>query len=437
LKGEGMQPTGRIEPQDWMTQSATRQVLAALTGDGQVVRFVGGCVRDALAGRPVKDIDIATADRPDTVIRLLEEAGLKAVPTGLDHGTVTAIAEHHPFEVTTLREDVEPLGRHARVAFTDDWVADAARRDLTMNAMFLDPDGTLYDPFGGAEDLEAGQIRFVGDPRERIREDYLRLLRFYRFHAHYGQEKPDREVVGITGELAERLKDLSGERIQAEFLRLLEAPDPRDTLSLMHGAGVLSVILPECDNLEILARLVDLERELAEPDSLRRLAALLPTDGKAAKAVAERLRLSNAARNRLVQMSEMPGMFAGESLTSLIDRDIHHAVQRYGYERTRDYLLLGHARCPQDTRLQLARGLAEAASWQPQAFPLSGRDALDLGLKPGPLVGRLLREVQAWWEEQDFGPDRDACRRELKRRIEAARVEGAQPDDGPPTSPAG
>ncbi|MDX1709828.1 MAG: CCA tRNA nucleotidyltransferase [Rhodovibrionaceae bacterium] len=418
-----MQPAGRIDPQDWMTQSATREVLAALTADGQKVRFVGGCVRDAAAGRPVKDIDIATPDRPETVMALLERAGLKAVPTGLDHGTVTAVAKHHAIEVTTLREDVEPLGRHARVAFTDDWIADAARRDLTMNAMFLDPDGTLYDPFDGLQDLKAGRVRFVGDPKERIREDYLRLLRFYRFQAHYGRQPPDPEIVAVTGELAEHLARLSGERIRSELMRLLEAPQPAETLAVMQRAGVLSVILPEAEGLGALAKLAEMEEEMAVPDCLRRLSALLPLDTRAAEAVADRLRLSNGETRRLLRLANPPEPLSAGVAADLGDRDLHHAVQRHGHDQARDYLLLAEARSTRDNRMLLARQLAEIASWQPQHFPLSGRDALELGLKPGPRIGRLLREVQSWWEDQDFGPDRDACRRELKRRIEAEEAE--------------
>ena len=216
----------RIAPQAWMTAPETRAVVAALSAAGAEVRFVGGCVRDALAGRRVKDVDLATTDRPERVIELLQAAGLKAVPTGLDHGTVTAIAGHRPFEITTLREDVETDGRRARVAFTDDWQADAARRDLTFNAMSCSPEGDLFDPFGGRADLAAGRGRFVGDPRARIQEDYLRLLRFFRFQAHYGRVPPEPATLAVLRDLAPQLASLSGERLRSELLRLLEAPDP-------------------------------------------------------------------------------------------------------------------------------------------------------------------------------------------------------------------
>jgi hypothetical protein len=244
----------RIEPQSWMTAPHTRAVLAALSAEGAAPRFVGGCVRDAELGRPVKDIDIATPDPPERVLALLERAGLKAVPTGLAHGTVTAISRGRPFEVTSLRIDVETYGRHAKVEFTDDWQADAGRRDLTINALSCAPDGRIFDYFGGLEDLRAGRVRFVGDPRARIREDYLRLLRFFRFHAHYGRGAPDPEGLAAAGELAPKATKLSGERVRAELLRLLAAPDPVPVLDLMAARGVLRVFLPEAADTAALAR---------------------------------------------------------------------------------------------------------------------------------------------------------------------------------------
>ncbi|MDX1426079.1 MAG: CCA tRNA nucleotidyltransferase, partial [Kiloniellales bacterium] len=285
-----MEPAGKIAPQDWMTAPATRAVLAALGAEGAVPRFVGGCVRDAVVARPVTDVDIATPDPPQRVIALIERAGLKAVPTGLAHGTVTAVADGRPFEVTSLRVDVETYGRHAKVAFTDDWQADAARRDLTINALSCDPDGRIYDYFGGLADLRAGRVRFVGEPRARIREDYLRLLRFFRFHAHYGRGAPDPEGLAAAGELAPEATHLSGERVRAELLRLLAAPDPAPVVAVMAAAGVLRAFLPEAgpgpDGAAALAALGELPGATAEPDPLLRLAALLPPDPAAAGAVA-------------------------------------------------------------------------------------------------------------------------------------------------------
>ncbi|MEE8534186.1 MAG: CCA tRNA nucleotidyltransferase, partial [Alphaproteobacteria bacterium] len=235
-----------------MKAPATRAVVDALTADSAEVRFVGGCVRDAVAGRKVTDVDIATPDPPETVTRLLEAAGIRVVPTGIAHGTVTAVIRHRHFEITTLRRDVETYGRRAKVAFTDDWTADAARRDFTINALFCDPDGTLYDPFGGIDDLDAGRVRFVGDAVKRIKEDVLRLLRFFRFYAHYGRPPPDAEALAACRAMARALPGLSGERVSAELLRLLAAPDPAAVLALMIEAEVLAFVLPEVAGLDAL-----------------------------------------------------------------------------------------------------------------------------------------------------------------------------------------
>jgi len=275
-------PDGYIEAQAWMTATATRAVLAALTADGAVARFVGGCVRDAVLGRAVKDIDLATTDEPKTVIEKLERAGLKAVPTGIAHGTVTAVAEKQPFEITTLRRDVETDGRHATVAFTDDWIADAARRDFTFNAMFCDADGTLYDPFDGRVDLESGRVRFVGDAKKRIEEDVLRLLRFFRFTAWVGHPPHDVEAVAACREFAPKLVTLSGERVRNELLKLLAAPDPLPALALMDELDVTRHVIanPRDDRLRRLAAMIALEAETGDP--IPRLAAIV-ADGVAAE----------------------------------------------------------------------------------------------------------------------------------------------------------
>jgi poly(A) polymerase len=270
-----VEPIERIDPPSWAAERVVAAVLAALGADGAVVRFVGGCVRDTLLARPIGDIDIATPDPPDTVLTLLEAAAIKAVPTGIAHGTITAVVPPRHFEITTLRRDVETFGRHARVAFTDDWAADAARRDFTMNALFLDAAGRVFDPVGGLADLRAGRVRFVGDAAARIREDVLRLLRFYRFHAHYGRGAPDAAARRACRELSALLPGLSGERVATELFKLLAAPDPVPTIDLMAEDGVLAVLLPEARRRDRLAGLVVLE-DAADP--LRRLAALLVAD---------------------------------------------------------------------------------------------------------------------------------------------------------------
>ncbi|MGO8866231.1 MAG: CCA tRNA nucleotidyltransferase [Alphaproteobacteria bacterium] len=411
--------SGKLPPQPWMTAPATERVLAALGAKGAEVRFVGGCVRDAILGRPVKDIDIATHDPPEAVTALLEAARIKVVPTGLAHGTVTAVIGPHHFEITTLRRDVETYGRRAKVAFTADWAADAARRDLTINALFAAPDGTLYDPFGGLEDLRQGRIRFVGDARTRIREDVLRLLRFFRFFAHYGKSPPDAEALAACRELAPLLPTLSGERVAAETLKLLSAPEPASIVALMIEEGIVAHFLPEADGVAPLRALVTLEGLGPGTDALRRLAALLdPRQGsEGADALALRLRLSNAERERLVALAapaEVPQPEMSEKLQRLL-------LYRLGAARFRDLALLAWAHeiarsGPSPRRVAEAwrEHLAAAASWTPRRLPVKGRDALRLGVPAGPKVGRLIAALEAWWIEEDFRPGREACLAKLK-----------------------
>ncbi|MDH3472432.1 MAG: CCA tRNA nucleotidyltransferase [Rhodospirillales bacterium] len=408
----------RLAPRDWMTAPETRAVLAALTAEGAEVRFVGGCVRDALAGRPVRDIDLATPDPPERVMTLLDRAGLKAVPTGLDHGTVTAVSNHRPYEVTTLRHDVETHGRHATVAFTDDWQADAARRDFTFNAMSCRPDGTLFDPFGGAADLAAGRVRFVGEARARIEEDYLRLLRFFRFQAHYGRGAPDGEGLAAAAALAPGLTRLSGERLREELLRLLQAPDPVPVLEVMRKNSILASVLPQVGDNARLAALLAARLEASPPDALLRLAALFEGGAGEADTVAERLRLSKAERRRLSGMLE-PASGIGVAAD---DQALRKAIYRLGQGRIADILRLDWAaRCAAGDPVDEAaarRCLDMAAGWRPPDFPLKGRDALCLGMKSSEDVGRLLEEVESWWIGEDFRPSREDCLARLKQLIE-------------------
>lgn len=421
-----MEPTGKISPQPWMTAPETGAVIRALTAGGGEVRFVGGCVRDSIAGRPVGDIDIATPEPPVRVMELLEAAGIKAIPTGIGHGTVTAIAESRKFEITTLRRDLDTDGRHARVDFIDDWVVDARRRDFTINTLSSTPDGDVYDPLGGLDDLGQGRVRFVGVPKERIEEDLLRLLRFFRFQAAYGRPPPDSEALAACRIMAPRLCELSGERVRDEMFRILLAPDPADSAVLMRGIGAFDAILPEAGDVGRLRMLTWLEgsalkMETVAPDALRRLAALLDPGcgGAGAEAVARRLRLSNREADRLataaapVQVSpdgDAPGL--------------RRTLRRLGAETVRDLSLLAWAgELAVTPRLPAARTgawrhiLETADAWRPLAFPLRGRDVTALGVAPGPAVGRLLAAVEAWWEEGDYGPGREACLEKLKSLI--------------------
>jgi poly(A) polymerase len=398
-------PVDRLAPQPWMTEPATHAVLAALSDAGGAARFVGGAVRDALLGRPVGDIDIATPLSPEEVTLRLERAGVTVVPTGIAHGTVTAVVPPRHFEITTLRQDVETFGRQARVAFIADWTGDAGRRDFTMNALFLDIDGRGFDPVGGLEDLHAGRVRFVGDPATRIREDVLRLLRFYRFYAHYGRGEADGAARAACTALAPLLPGLSGERVAAETLKLLAAPDPLPTLAMMAEDGVLAVLLPEAQRRDRLATLVPLE---PTPDPLRRLGALVAGD---VAQLAERLRLSNEQRDRLTALAQPPWPIdlAGDDAVQ------RRAVYHLGVERYRDLVLLRAAETGEIERVAALLALAESAC--PPPFPLKGRDVTALGVPPGPEVGRLLAAVEAWWEEGDFRADRAACLAEVARRV--------------------
>jgi poly(A) polymerase len=296
-------PAARLETlPPWLAMDAARDVLAALGGQA---RFVGGCVRDALRGEAPADLDLATPLPPAQVAAALEAAGLKAVPTGIAHGTVTAVARGRTFEITTLRRDVATDGRHATVEFTDDWRADAARRDFTINAMSLAPDGAVYDYFGGREDLASGRVRFVGDAATRIREDVLRCLRFFRFHARYASGEPDADGLAACRELAPLLPGLSAERVAAELFRLLEGPRAAATLALMREAGALAHWLPEADAGAPLARLEALVAATGSaPSAVRALALLLPRES--VRAVAARLKLSNDVSDRLERLAHPP-----------------------------------------------------------------------------------------------------------------------------------
>ena len=395
-----------IEPQPWMTSPQTGAVLDALAAGDIGVRFVGGCVRDAIVGRKISDIDLATDAPPERVMALLRAAGLKVIPTGLAHGTVTAVSGGAPYEITTLRHDVETDGRRAIVAFTDDWKADAARRDFTMNALSLERNGLLHDPFGGIADLHAGRVRFVGDPRQRLTEDVLRLLRYFRFHAHYGSPPPDNEALAACREMAHMLPRLSAERVRVELLKLLAAPDPAAVIQLMHDEGVLGHFLAQATAIDRLARMVSIESGLALRDSLRRLAALLPVDGDTALHLAQGLRLSNSERERLVAMAA-PEIELSPALDGPARR---RALYALGAEAWPDLVLAAWAAGHDKTDNEGWRDLFnETRNWERPKFPLTGRDVKKLGIEEGAAVGELLRGAEAWWVEGDFRANRKDC----------------------------
>lgn len=417
IEARGTTPTGKVPVQPWMAEPETQAVWAAITAGGGEARFVGGCVRNALLNRPAADIDIATVEPPERVIELLGAAGIRAIPTGIEHGTVTAIAGERHYEITTLRVDVETDGRHARVRFVDDWQADAARRDFTINSLSCTPEGYIYDPFGGIDDLAHGQIRFVGLAKERIAEDLLRVLRFFRFFAVYGRPPAGIDALAACRAAAPRLAGLSADRVREEMFRLLLAPNPADTILLMHGEKVLEVLLPEAGDVGRLRLVAWLETtamnmDSIQPDALRRLAALLDTDPDGAAAVARRLNLSKVDSARLIAVT-------APVFTPHADDDgptRRRLMQRHSAETVRDVALLTWAAARSvaphgqagDTEGWQAL-LAETETWTPKELPIDGDDILALGIEAGPRIGELLDAMTRWWEKGDFEADRDDC----------------------------
>lgn len=374
----------KLPQAEWTQRPELAELIAALGHDN--ARYVGGAVRDTLLGIAVKDIDLATVLTPQDVIERLNAASIRAIPTGIDHGTVTAVLHGGPVEITTLRHDVSTDGRRATVAFATDWREDAARRDFTINALYADPaTGEIFDYFGGLADLAARRVRFIGDARQRIREDHLRILRYFRFQARFGSEPADAEAEAACAELAATLKGLSRERIGMEFLNLLSLPDPAPTAARMAELGVLEVILPKAD-VEALARLVGEEqRQDAAPDPIRHLAALLPPEPWVAEQVASRFRLSGAQKKRLVQAAER---VSGP-------KDAHALAYHLGREEATDWLLLEGG------------DISPLKGWEIPTFPLKGGAIVARGVTAGPEVARILLMVEAHWVAEGFpGPDR-------------------------------
>jgi poly(A) polymerase len=401
-----------LPPHPWITAPQTAAVLDALEAAGgpDCARFVGGCVRNTLMGAEVADVDIATVLVPEAVIAALEAKGLRAIPTGVEHGTVTAVVDHEPYEITSLRRDVETDGRRAVVAFSTDWAEDAQRRDFRLNALYADRAGAIHDYVGGGvEDALAGRIVFVGDADTRIREDYLRILRFFRFFAWYGRGEPDAEGLAACARLREEVTSLSAERISKELLKLFEAPDPRPAAAFMAEAGVLERVVPAPLNFPRFEAMVALD-----PDPVLRLSALLPDDPRTVGRLAERLRLSNAQRDRL--LAALPWETRVD--LDLTAHEARAAVYRLGHAAFVDRVKRAWAEAPHEGA-RAGGLLALAAGWTRPRFPLGGADAMAAGVPRGPDVGRLLRAVEDWWVEQDFPEDG------LQERLKAMAGAGA------------
>ena len=386
----------KLDPQHFLRRPGIKRLLKSLGAKAGTARFVGGAVRDLLLDVPHDDLDLATTLQPEEVIRRLEAAGIKAVPTGIDHGTITAVSSGTVAEVTTLRSDVSTDGRRATVAFTDDWQQDAGRRDFTINALYADPfTGQLFDYFGGLEDLQSRIVRFIGEPLQRIAEDHLRILRYFRFHARYGHGQPDPQALKACIERTNDLMALSRERIADELLKLLALADPMATVRLMHESGLFVPVVPEVTSVERLAMLIAAEREAGmAPDPIRRFAALLPSDPATAERVAARLKLSNKAKKRLAS--------AAHPATGDLPQPLAY---RLGTQGAVDRLLL--ASRPHEA--------AQISGWAPPRLPIGGRELMARGIAEGPEVARTLKRIEDAWEAAGF-PKGD----EFKRIVDEA-----------------
>ena len=402
----------------WLNEADTKAVMDALHAGGGVARFVGGCVRNALIGEPVGDIDIATTETPEKAKALLEAKGIKVVPTGIGHGTITAVTPTRHYEITTLRVDVTTDGRRAGVAFTGDWVEDAKRRDFTINALYCDADGTVHDPLGGREDLKARRVRFIGDAHQRIREDYLRILRFFRFHAWYGKGEPDAASLRACAGEREGLSKLSGERVRDELMKIMKADEAGAAFRQMAASGILAVVLPEASRLDRFEKLVEIEAQqlFREADPILRLGAMLDLDEAGVAALAQRLRLSNKDRDRLADMLTD----TTKIVCYLSMREVRRALYWMGRQLFKDRVSLGWA---DDRRghnaFQWRAMLAMADSWEKPELPLTGEMIKAAGVPEGPEIGRVRKEVEEWWVDSDFIDDEFSIIERLKAVVQA------------------
>ena len=416
-----------VSGEAWFSDPALVRVLALLNGDGGEGRVAGGAVRNSLMGLPVADVDIATTLRPEVVVERAKAAGIKAVPTGIEHGTVTLVIDGTPFEVTTLRRDVATNGRHAEVAFGTDWQMDAERRDLTINALYATEDGTVIDLVNGLPDIESRTVRFIGDAATRIAEDHLRILRFFRFFALYGSGRPDAEGLKACARAKDTLGRLSAERVWSETKKLLGAPDPGRALLWMRQAGVLTEILPETEKwgIDAIPGLIDAEKAFDwKPDALLRLASMVPADRERLKKLAERLRLSKAEAATLDYWAAAPEI-APKLAETAFDRLLYRNGPQGLTMRLKLALAGARARGLGDPEALAFAGLcqrllARAEKWQKPSFPLTGADVLAAGVPAGPRVGAALSAIEDDWVAGNFHEGRA----KLLARLEALAAEG-------------
>ena len=392
-------PPTSLKDAEWLRTGALARLLDVLGRDGEEARVVGGALRNALLGEPVSEFDVATTAVPQEVIRRATAAGFKPVPTGIEHGTITVVIESRPFEVTTLREDVETFGRHANVRFGRDWRADAERRDFTMNALSVGIDGVVHDPVGGQADLQSRRVRFIGDARRRIEEDYLRILRFFRFHAAYGHGLPD--AAGLAACIAARqgLGRLSRERVRMELLKLLLARHATPALAVMAESGLLVPVLGGVPDLAAFSNMAKVEAAAGvQADAVQRLGAIGARISEDAERLWQRLRLSNVEHERLESMSD-----AWWRVSPANDSDGRALLYRLGVERFRDRVLLAWARSPATAHDVAWRSLAALPErWTAPVFPLKAADFIKRGIQPGPALGAALHEAETAWIAADF-----------------------------------
>ncbi len=391
---------GRAE---WLNNAGLQAVLTTLSESGEEARIAGGAVRNTLLGEPVADIDIATTLLPEAVTERCEKQGLRVIPTGIDHGTVTVVAGRNKVEVTTLRADVETDGRRAVVQFGRDWKADAERRDFTINALYADADGTVHDFVGGLADIENRTVRFIGDAEQRIREDYLRILRFFRFFARYGSGRPDAEGLKACARLKDGLARLSAERVWSELKKTLGAGDPSRALLWMRQTGVLTAVLPESEKwgIDLIGRLMAAEKAFGWPaDAMLRLEAIIPPSLERVAALAKRLKLSNGETRRLEDWANAPALTTDIPVSALKTR-----IYREGRQPLLDRLRLAFVTeqgLDGSVSGKTPESLTIAENWDIPVFPLQGRDLLDAGHEAGQEMGKLLARLETEWIESGF-----------------------------------
>ncbi|EFM56919.1 MULTISPECIES: CCA tRNA nucleotidyltransferase [Brucella] len=407
---------------DWLNAKPLQALFKALNRDGGEARVVGGAVRNTLLGTGVSDVDLATTHLPEETVRLASEAGFKPVPTGMEHGTITVVVQGHPFEVTTLRRDIETNGRHAKVAFGTDWKADAERRDFTINALYVTADGTVIDQVGGLADIETRTLRFIGDAEQRIREDYLRILRFFRFFAWYGSGRPEAEGLRASARLKDGIAQLSAERIWSEMKKLLGAPDPSRALLWMRQAGVLNLVLPESEKwgIDAIHGLVRTQSDLGwQADPLLRLESLVPPDAVRMEELGKRMKMSNAERARLEAWARADAVKPG-----LSEQALKKAIYRGSKQALLDRIRLAYAAARQeavgsDEAMIRAGGFARlldaAEHYDAPVFPVTGGDLLARGIEKGPGLGETLRSLETLWIDSGFSLDRSALLDKLDR----------------------